>query len=477
MCDCMPTPIDPNAEVPARLPREIVSDVVTELVAALLNAKIYFLDHPRVDHSLLALMGCLRDLGVDNVKLSVVGNFLVYRQRPLLSASLSASRLIQALDEWGAGGVELARSTTLPEVRTLLEILLTHPQVGEDYEVANAQLENVGCVNLRLLPRFTRGTEHSEDETELLNEQQVHVPIQLYQSIIDVLQSVTLSVCQGGNIKFGPVQDHAEEVLRRLETEEGSLLNLARHEQYDAFTFGHSVRVAVLAMNFGRSLTTHHDALVRLGTAALLHDVGKSLIPFEILHSHNRLSDDERREINRHPELGARILIDHRDADPLAIAAAFGHHKTLAQQAGYPDTAHEHQLSAITHIVKICDTYEALTAARPYKRPMTPIRAYRIMMSMEGHFHPRFLRRFIEINGVYPSGQILKLSDGREARVVRQSPVLLKPVVQTMSDAEGHLLDLDKQEIMDLSVGTDGTETTVLEALQESRIADGGEGH
>jgi len=461
MCDCLPVPIDPAVETPARLPREIISELVNELVAAMLNAKIYFLDHPRVDHSLLALRGCLKDMGVDNVKLSVVGHFLVYRQRPLLSASLAASQLIQALSAWGAGGLEISRASTLPEVRALLEVLLTTPQVGEDYETANRQLESVGCVNLRLLPHFTTGGE----DADLLEGQDIHVPIQLYQSIVDVLQSVTLSVCQGGIISFGPVRDHAEEVLKRLESEEGSLLSLARHEQYDAFTFGHSVRVAVLALNYGRALTTDHDALVRLGTAALLHDVGKSLIPFEILHSKGRLTADERREINLHPELGAKILIDHRDADPLAVAAAFGHHKTIAR-TGYPDTAHEHQLSAITHIVKVCDTYEALTAARPYKRPMSPIRAYRIMISMEGEFHPRFLRRFIEVNGIYPGGQLLSLSDGREARVLRQSPSLLQPVVETVRDTEGKPIAREDATVLDLSVLTEGSKLVVTEALE-----------
>jgi len=465
MCDCLPTPIDPS-EVPAgRLPRELVSDFVAELVAAMLNARIYFLDHPRVDQSLLSLTANLRDVGVDSVKISVVESFLVYRERPLLSASMSASRLIQSLGAWEAGGLEVSRGATLLELRALLEVLLTKPQPGEGVEDANRQLETVSCVNVRLLPRFTKGVLEEGVESPA---QAVLVPIQLYQSIVDVLQSITLSVCQGGTIRFGPVQDHAEQVLKRLEDEDGSLLNLARHEQYDAFTFGHSVRVAVLAMNYGRALTTNHEALVRLGTAALLHDVGKALIPFEILHSRHRLSAEERREINRHPELGAKILIDHRDADPLAVAAAFGHHKTLVE-AGYPDTAHEHHLSAITHIVKVCDTYEALTAARPYKRPMSPVRAYRIMMSMKGHFHPRFLRRFMEVTGIYPSGQIVQLSDGREAQVIRQSDGLLEPVVRILTDPGGARLAPDDQPEIDLSDPRREETLTVAEALEGER--------
>ena len=156
------------------------------------------------------------------------------------------------------------------------------------------------------------------------------------------------------------------------------------------------MRVSVLALNFGRRLTKDQDLLMRLGTAGLLHDVGKSVIPFEILHSSKPLTPEEREEINRHPSAGAQILLDHDEADELAVATAFGHHRTFDHD-GYPQTLHEHHQSMVTRIVKICDVYEALTAARPYKRPMTPTRAYRIMLGMENHFEPRLLRRFIEV--------------------------------------------------------------------------------
>jgi HD-GYP domain-containing protein (c-di-GMP phosphodiesterase class II) len=486
MCDCLPTPIesepDQEREEGPRSPRQIVTDLVTELSAAMLNSKIYFFDHPRVERSLNTILGYLGELGTEAVELSAAGEYVIYEQRPLLSASLSASRIIQSLVSWQSGGIRIGRSAGIADLRALLDLLMTPPQVGEDYQVANEQLRSVDAPHVELLPRYMAGKGGSEtgpggdgtepDEVLTPEFSEVDLPVQLYQAIIDALQSVTLAVCHGGTINFGPVQDQAETILRRLEADDGAVLNLARHEQYDAFTFGHSVRVAVLAMNFARSLTSDPGALIRLGTAALLHDVGKSLIPFEILHSTSRLTPEERREINRHPELGAKILIDHRDADPLAIAAAFGHHKTM-NEVGYPNTVHEHHLSAITHMVKICDTYEALTAARPYKRPMSPVRAYRIMMSMEGHFHPRFLKRFIEVTGVYPNGQRVALKDGREGRVICQTKFLLKPVIRVLTDAGGNPIGPGKEEIMDLSAPTDdGLEPGIREALKEDLVGE-----
>src|SRR5262249_17314636 len=144
------------------------------------------------------------------------------------------------------------------------------------------------------------------------------------------------------------------------------------------------IRVCLMALNYARAFTNDQEFLLRVGSAALLHDVGKARVPFEVLHCKGRLSAEHRREMERHPELGAEILLDSKGVDPMAVTAAFGHHKTTSY-GGYPKTLHQAQLSTVTKIVKVCDVFESLTAVRPYKPAMSPVRAYRIMMSMQGH--------------------------------------------------------------------------------------------
>jgi len=454
---------------------ELVGRLVDELVAALLNTQIYFSGHPRVRDSVEALQRILRRLRerirVEEIRLSTVGDFLVFEQRPLLGASLSAARLIRTLDAWGAGGVTFRARATREDFRALVDGLLSRPAEGDDFSRFNLALSEKGCESVRLLPPFHEDVRREGGEVVRGRvDQSLLIPMQLYQASVELLQNITMTVCQGGRIQFEPVMAHAEEVLRRLDSDDGPMLNLARHEQYDAFTFGHSVRVAVLAMNYSRSLTDDHDMLLRLGSAALLHDVGKSLIPFEILHSRARLSEAERREIMKHPDLGAEILLGHRDADPLAVAAAFGHHKT-AENQGYPYTLHEHQLSTITEIVKVCDTYEALTAARPYKPPLPPIRAYRIMMAMKGQFDPRHLKRFIRANGIYPTGQVLRLDTGETTRVVRQTGDLLRPAVRVLTDPAGEPLGEGAEWEIDLSQG-EGRDRTVETVVRQDDLGE-----
>jgi HD-GYP domain-containing protein (c-di-GMP phosphodiesterase class II) len=203
-------------------------------------------------------------------------------------------------------------------------------------------------------------------------------------------------------------------------------------------------------MNFARELTDDRDLLIRIGTAALLHDVGKSLIPFEILHATGVLSEEERRQMNRHAELGAECLLCHDDSDPLAIAAAFGHHRA-PDGSGYPRTVHDHETDVVTDIVKICDVFEALTAARPYKQPMSPIRAYRVMLAMGEKLNQRLLRRFVEVNGIYPIGQLVELDDGGVAIVRAQGASPLQPKVALLDSEHSQDLVEEEPQILDLA--------------------------
>jgi HD-GYP domain-containing protein (c-di-GMP phosphodiesterase class II) len=436
---------------------DTVTTFVDELVAAMLNCRIYQHNHPRVQRSIDQLCTNLRlledELNAASFRLTAVDDMLVFAQRPLLGASIASARLIDALRALCSGGFEIRRGATREDLVALLDALVGRHGPDADWATVNTALQAAQCMLVELL-----AADVDDEVADRLGDRlagDLEVPVRFYQALIDVLQNVTVEVCHGGTIDFGPVQAHAEEVLRRLETDELPVMNLARQEQYDAFTFGHSVRVAVLALNFARTLTNDRNLLIRIGCAALLHDVGKSLIPFEILHSNTVLDEEQRREMNRHPELGAQALLDHRDADPLSVAAAFGHHK-IGDKGGYPRTEHVHELSLVTEIVKLCDVYEALTAARPYKRPMTPTKAYRVMIAMGDKFDRGLLKRFIEINGVYPNGQLVELSSGQHGRVVQQGSEMLKPVVQVVRSAAGELLPESDRSQIDLGADPEG---------------------
>jgi HD-GYP domain-containing protein (c-di-GMP phosphodiesterase class II) len=448
------------------LPPIALEDVVDQLLVLLTNARMYAGDHPRV----AAAVGRLeQDLdawcattGRQELVLGTVDGYLVHDKRPLLGASMAARRLIEPLERMSAGGVAIARGARRADLLALAGVLGRGPRGPVEVEAAAHELREAGALAVRVLPPFRLAgagslgeaglaallaTDH--DGRSLRQLLEVDLPVKLYQRVVDHMQDVMIRACRRDRFDLAESRTLVDGMLKRFEDGGGSLLNMARYERYDAFTFGHSIRVCLMALQFARSLTDDEELLHRVGMAALLHDVGKAWLPFEILHSTTRLGFEERAEMNRHVEYGGRILLGI-GADPAAVAAAFGHHRA-GPRRGYPATLHPAELSTITRVVKICDVFEALTAVRPYKDSMTPSRAFRIMISMGEHFDLKLLRAFIGVHGIYPHGSRVRLTSGEVARVVSQTADLRRPRVQLVESVEGEPLDPAPDEVVDLS--------------------------
>ncbi len=419
-------------------PIEAVTSFVEELAVAMVNARIFGSDHRRtkdnLDRCVKILETDLAEFPGDWIEIRSALEFLVWEDKPLLGLSLAADRFLQPLGDKGLGGFRVEKKVTARDLSLLLDVLVHSPPGKVEAEKVNAFLEQNDCSSVRFLPPGDL-VEGKKDEGFHLLYPSIQKAVRLTQDVSRLLESVTLRVCQGGELRLREMEDKVEEILEELKSNPVWLLRMSEYDRYDAFTFGHSLRVCLLALFFARTLTEDSSFLSRLGRAALLHDIGKARVPFEILHSRTRLTDEEKEEMNRHPVYGAEILLESRESDPLSLAVTFGHHKGLDYQ-GYPATIHKAPLSLATRVVKICDVFEALTSVRPYKHPIPPGRAYRIMMAMEDHFDRALLKRFIRVMGLYPPGSRVLLSSGEKAMVVRQTEDLQRPVV-TLLDAPG----------------------------------------
>lgn len=464
---------------------------VDELVVALTNARIYAEGHPRLQTAIENLhdgLGRLLEAHPGpRVQFGTADGFVFFQARPLLGASMAAGRLIETLGSIESGGLSFESTTSRDEIAAFVNFVARGIKNVETTDLANVALDKAGCPGVRFLPQYNeasggRGTwadrvEHvigpelvTLDGTDLDNALDMQVPARLYQDIVRVLQDAMVQSCKGDSVETAPALGYVENVLKQLSHDTTSLMRLARYEKYDEFTFGHSIRVCFIALNFASHLTKDRHLIERIGLAALLHDIGKAWVPFEVLHSQKRLDDTERYEMNMHPVHGGHILLESGDPDPLAIAVAFSHHQN-ADGSGYPRTIRGRRLSGATMVVKMADVYEALTAVRPYKPSMPPARAYRIMMDMHGHFDPSLLRRFIEVNGVYPVGSRVELSTGEIARVTKLTDSPLEPIVQTERACSGEGLFAEDVEVLDLREHFGTNKIEVTRHLLDAEIA------
>jgi HD-GYP domain-containing protein (c-di-GMP phosphodiesterase class II) len=442
-----------------------VTGLVDRLLFGLVNVQVYGATNVRVKKAAAEAAERVRARAEEGTSTSAligaVGDRIVFEGKPVLGASLVAKRLLDRIKDRGAGGVEIDSGATSADVLALLEVLARRGTM--DLETANRELQARGARGARFVPTY--GVPHGGEEEDGAGtgSGDAGVVISLHQRTVDLLQGLTISVCQGKDIDLGEVGTVVEGVVKSLSLDAGALHALARYPDHDFFTFGHSIRVGLLAVEVAGKTTDDANLVHRVGVAALLHDVGKALIPWEILHKRGPLDADERKEIQRHPVLGAGVLLANRDRDPMSIAAAYGHHCTM-DGGGYPRTRGEFEQSMVTKLVKICDCYEALTAVRPYKKAMSAPKAFRTMLDMTGHFDEELLAHFIRTVGIHPSGTRVKLDNGEVARVVRQTRDFHRPVVQVLERNGDPIEELDRPTI-DLTRSESGGPTRVEVAL------------
>jgi HD-GYP domain-containing protein (c-di-GMP phosphodiesterase class II) len=449
------------------------STLVDELVVALSNARIYRPEHPRVTGAADAVVAGLQTWfaseSADRLEIGTSDGFLFHACRPLLGASLSAARLIEPLGALGSAAWLPAH-----DVRGARLVALLSPRARASSCPRPTPPSPAGCARVRLLPPYRNvglGTAAAPAPRPGAGPCSgvEATPRAVYQGTVELLQDATIGAARGEELALDAARGIVERIQKRIVEDAATILGLSRYERYDEFTFGHSIRVCLLAVQFAASMTRDERVLNRVGLAALLHDIGKSRIPFEMLHARRRLDPAELAAVGRHAELGAEILLDMPDPDMLAVAVAFGHHRSNAG-GGYPRTADEAELSLATRLIRICDVYEALTAVRPYKARMSPLRAYRIMMGTAGQFDAGLLRRFIRANGLYPVGGRVLLESGERALVRRQTRDVAHPVVELEHPSVAGA-PLARRQERDLSELRDDEGWRVKELILEDQAA------
>ncbi len=210
--------------------------------------------------------------------------------------------------------------------------------------------------------------------------------------------------------------------------------------EYDDATFAHSVNVAMVSNVIGHMIQPplRVDMVQELTLAALLHDVGKMLVPAEILNKKGKLTSEEYNVAKTHVLHGQNIL-QKAQMSEYVISAAVRHHERW-DGSGYPGGMKGKDIPEFARIIAIADVYEAMTSPRPYRQAICP---FQVLHYMEREcitsFDPDFLMGFLDKASQSLIGVQVQLSDGREGKVLIIHPNdRARPVIQV----EDSFLDL-----------------------------------
>lgn len=190
-------------------------------------------------------------------------------------------------------------------------------------------------------------------------------------------------------------------------------------KMYDNYTYTHSLNVAVLSAVVAIGVGMSTAEVQEITLAGILHDLGKTCIPIEVLNKKERLTDEEYSLIQEHPRFGYEMLQHSYFISAMVKNAVLTHHEN-ENGSGYPLGLRGNQIRPYAKILHICDVYDALVSKRAYKEAMNPAAALEYLFSQSGEMfdieYVNVLRNYITL---YPTGTTVELSSGEKAIVAR----------------------------------------------------------
>lgn len=199
-------------------------------------------------------------------------------------------------------------------------------------------------------------------------------------SVLDEMFRNPESLEVAKNVK--PVVDSFVSIILHDPKAVESLLKITAHDYY---THTHSINVSIYTLSLGAFLGMKGDDLKALGMAAVLHDIGKSQVDYDIINKNGTLSEIEFEEMKTHPAQGHKIALNLGITDERILSGIRHHHEKLAGN-GYPDGILGDKISEFARIIGVCDVFDALTTKRSYKDPMSTFDSIKLMKeAMKGH--------------------------------------------------------------------------------------------
>lgn len=214
--------------------------------------------------------------------------------------------------------------------------------------------------------------------------------------------------------------------------------NLYEISKYDDYTYIHCVDTGIMSIILGRALKMNENDLKELGTSAMLHDIGKIVVPSELINKKGPLTPEEFEEVKKHTVYGYRIL---KSADMFSdniLEGVLEHHERVDGK-GYPIGMKGDQINKFAKIISLCDVFTAISANRSYRSRFSPNEAYEFILSnVNSMFDEQIVDNFRKNFYIYPVGVRVRLSNKLEGYVIDQNTSFPdRPIIRVNNNYEG----------------------------------------
>ena len=288
---------------------------------------------------------------------------------------------------------------------------------SEDGEEANARVDAV----LMNAAAITGTSQQVQPLKRVGMAEEVQRAARICASAKAAVISMFHEVRMGKAISSAAMGQLVDEISSSVMRNPGALISLARLKTADDYTYLHSVAVCALMVALAGKLDFDKTQTREAGMSGLLHDLGKALMPMDVLNKPGKLTDEEFRIIKRHPEEGHRALLEGGTVGAVPLDVVLHHHEKV-DGSGYPHRLTSEQISVFAKMGAVCDVYDAITSNRPYRAGWDPAESISKMTEWcNGHLDARIFQAFVKSIGIYPVGSLVRMASGRLAVVIEQS--------------------------------------------------------
>jgi putative nucleotidyltransferase with HDIG domain len=405
-------------------------ELVRRFAAALRAVQLYAPAHPLVARSVGAFADALglAHAGAASVAIGVVGDDLVVGDIPIPRAAESMGKLMRQLQDAGVERIVIDRGVQPEELAQLVQTL-----GAADAREATKSLGRLTHVRVGRL-QVDKGADAPVGDMATYR--------RLYDEAVSVAETLWDSAQSEGKPDADAGRAIVDNLAQEVSQNRPALLALTALKKYDSYTFTHMVNVSILTMGQARGLGIDGPLLRELGLAALMHDIGKVKTPAEILNKADKLTDGEFDILRRHTIDGAEILRRTPEIPALAPVVAFEHHLRL-DGSGYPVGVSRTALNLATMLSGIADVYDAMRSQRVYQDASPTDRILAVLQRNDGkQFDQNLVRRFVQLVGIYPVGNLVRLNTGDVAVVLKTyAPDPYRPRVRVLIDRTGRRME------------------------------------
>ncbi|MGH9313271.1 MAG: HD-GYP domain-containing protein [Vicinamibacterales bacterium] len=414
----------------------LYDDLIRRLASALRGSMLYAPGHPLIAKNLDALLETLRQLhsAGPSITIGVVGGQLVVADTPLPKTSATMGDLIRRLKANGIERILIDRGVTAGELDTFARAVGALPAKSEPGAAPADPAKGLSHIRV--------GRITDEQQTDGI-QSDIEAIRRLYGKATIAAETLVHVAEREGRPDPGLAMQTVEGLADAVTQNRTALVALTAMKTYDNYTFTHMVNTSILTMGQARALGIEGRLLREFGLSALMHDIGKVRTPKEILNKPGKLNPDEFEIMKRHPVDGAEILRRTPEMPILTPVVAFEHHLRI-DGTGYPAGVKRPTLNLGTQLCSIADVYDAMRSNRAYHQAFPSDRVLAVLQNNDGaHFDKHLVRRFAQLLGIYPPGNLVRLSSGELAVVIKvHAPDPYRPRVRVIIDKAGERMTL-----------------------------------